>query len=187
MIGRPSTHDFMHFVDNNLIPNCSITRQDILAAEHIFGPDLGSLKGMTVQWKPCPVKVHTSNIPATIMAQYQWVTLATDVMYVKKIPFFISITCDIKFSTAQKLDSQKAPMLLDAVKKIQQVYQSWGFEIIHLLMDGQFDPICGDLASLGITLNTVANDKHVPVKQNMNFLTPSTIMMTTLRPKEWTH
>ena len=36
------------------------------------------------------------------------------------------------------------------------------FEIAHLLMDGQFEPIRGDLSSLGITLNTVANDKHVP-------------------------
>ena len=53
-------------------------------------------------------------------------------------------------------------MLLDVVKKIQQVYQCRGFEIVHLLMDRQFEPICGDLASLGITLNTVANDEHVP-------------------------
>ena len=29
-------------------------------------------------------------------------------------------------------------------------------------MDGQFEPIRGDLASLRITLNTVANDEHVP-------------------------
>ena len=69
---------------------------------------------------------------------------------------------DIKFSTAQNLNSQKTPMLLDAVKKIQQVYHCHGFEIIHLLMDGQFEPIRGDLSSLGITLNTVANDVHVP-------------------------
>ena len=69
---------------------------------------------------------------------------------------------DIKFSTAQKLDSQKTPMLLDAVKKIQQVYHHRGFEIVHLLMDRQFEPIHGELSSLGITLNTVANDKHVP-------------------------
>ena len=53
-------------------------------------------------------------------------------------------------------------MLLDAVKKIQQVYHRRGFEIAHLLMDRQFEPICGDLSSLGITLNTVANDEHVP-------------------------
>ena len=162
MIGRPSTRDFLHFVDNNLIPNCPITRDDILAAEHIFGPDLGSLKGKTVRRKPRPVKVHMTNIPATIMARYRRVTLAADVMYVNKLPFFISIARDIKFSTAQKLDSQKAPMLLDAVKKIQQVYLRRGFEIAHLLMDGQFEPIRGDLSSLGITLNTVANDEHVP-------------------------
>ena len=96
------------------------------------------------------------------MAGYQRVTLAADVMYVNKIPFFISIARDIKFSTAQKLDSQKVPMLLDAVKKIQQVYHRRGFEIAHLLMDGQFEPIRGDLSNLGITLNTVANDEHVP-------------------------
>ena len=162
MIGRPSTRDFLHFVDNNLIPNCPITRQDILVAEHIFGPDLGSLKGKTVRRKPRPVKVHTSNIPATIMSRYRHVTLAADVMYVNKIPFFVSIARDIKFSTTQKLDGQKTPMLLDAVKKIQQVYQHRGFEVVYLLMDGQFEPICGDLASLGITLNTVANDEHVP-------------------------
>ena len=53
-------------------------------------------------------------------------------------------------------------MLLDAVKKTQQVYHRRGFEIAHLLMDGQFEPIRGDLSSLGITLNTVANDEHVP-------------------------
>ena len=70
MIGRPSTQDFLHFVDNNLIPNCPITRDDILAVEHIFGPNLGSLKGKTVQRKPRPVKVHMTNIPATIMARY---------------------------------------------------------------------------------------------------------------------
>ena len=69
---------------------------------------------------------------------------------------------DIKFSMVQKLDNQKTPMLLDAVKKIQQVYHRRSFQIFHLLTDGQFQPIHGDLAGLGITLNTVANDEHVP-------------------------
>ena len=70
MIGHPSTCDFLHFVDHNLLPNCRITRWDILTTEHIFGPDLGSLKGKTVQWKLILVKVHTTSIPATIMEQY---------------------------------------------------------------------------------------------------------------------
>jgi hypothetical protein len=32
-IGRPSTRAFIKIVDNKLLPNCPITREDILAAE----------------------------------------------------------------------------------------------------------------------------------------------------------
>jgi hypothetical protein len=45
MIGRPSTSSFMKIVENNLLPNCPVTRRDIAMAEDIFGPDIGSLKG----------------------------------------------------------------------------------------------------------------------------------------------
>jgi hypothetical protein len=46
-VGRPSTKDFLWIVARNQLPNCPITRDDILAAEDIFGPDIGSLKGKT--------------------------------------------------------------------------------------------------------------------------------------------
>ena len=29
-------------------------------------------------------------------------------------------------------------------------------------MDGQFEPLLGDLAEMGLQLNTVSNDEHVP-------------------------
>ena len=41
--GRPSTQDLIKYVDKNLIPNCLVTRQDILRADDIFGPSTGSL------------------------------------------------------------------------------------------------------------------------------------------------
>jgi len=37
IIGRPSSEDFINYVEGNMIPNCNITRQDILRAEDIFG------------------------------------------------------------------------------------------------------------------------------------------------------
>ena len=51
-IGRPSTRTFIEIVEKKLLPNVPITRDDILAAEHIFGPDVGSLKGKTVHRTP---------------------------------------------------------------------------------------------------------------------------------------
>jgi hypothetical protein len=48
MIGRPSLRDYLHYVDNGLIPNCPITRDDVRTAKDIFGPNKGCLKRKTV-------------------------------------------------------------------------------------------------------------------------------------------
>jgi hypothetical protein len=42
-IGRPSTPDYIKYVENRLIPNCPITKEDIIHSEDILVPNLGSL------------------------------------------------------------------------------------------------------------------------------------------------
>jgi len=49
IIGRPSTEDFIKYIEGNMIPNCNITRQDILRTEDMFGTNLGSVKGKTTR------------------------------------------------------------------------------------------------------------------------------------------
>ena len=51
-IGRPNTRDFIRIVTTNQLPNCPVTKADIIAAEHIFGPDVGSIKGKTTRRRP---------------------------------------------------------------------------------------------------------------------------------------
>ena len=45
IIGRPNMNDYVKNVEKDLIPNCPITKEEIICAEDILGPNLGSLKG----------------------------------------------------------------------------------------------------------------------------------------------
>ena len=67
IIGHPSTRDFMKIIDNNLLPNFPLTRRDIIIAENMFGPDIGSLKGKTVCHASTPVDLSLVDVPSHIM------------------------------------------------------------------------------------------------------------------------
>jgi hypothetical protein len=94
---------------------------------------------------------------------YKQVTMAGDIMKINKIPFMMTISRHIKFGTNEKLENMKKETLVQCIRNIRAVYSMrLGFKITHILMDGQFETLRGDLAEMQITLNTVSNDKHVP-------------------------
>jgi hypothetical protein len=45
---------------------------------------------------------------------------------------------------------------------VTQTYVTRGFRITSMMVDGQFEPLRGELAGLGIAVNCVFRDKHVP-------------------------
>ena len=47
LLGRPTLKDLLWYIDNNLMKNCPVDRQDTIAADDIFGNDLGRVKGKT--------------------------------------------------------------------------------------------------------------------------------------------
>jgi hypothetical protein len=112
----------IHIVDNNLLPNCPISWKDIIAAKDIFGPNLGSLKGKTTRTNSEHVQSKHINIPINIMGRYRHITIARDIMFVNKITFFMTISRQIKFGTAEMIKSQIAVTLLKAIKQVNSAY-----------------------------------------------------------------
>ena len=107
ILGRPSTRSYLYIVEKYLLPNCPVTCRDIVAAENIFGPDVGSLKGKTVRRPGDPVADHIVDVPPGILTQDHGVLLGGDIMFVNKIPFFMTISRYIKFGTAEMLQIAK--------------------------------------------------------------------------------
>jgi len=101
VIRRPSTEDFIKYVEGNMIPNCDITREDILRAEDIFGPNLGSIKCKTTRRPTQHVNITWTRVPKEILQKYGEVTLDIDIMAINKIPFMITTSRHIHFGTAE--------------------------------------------------------------------------------------
>jgi hypothetical protein len=161
-IGRPSTKHFIEIVTSNQLPNCPVTKADIIAAEHLFGPDVGSLKGKTVRRRPHLAKPTIEPLPPQIMSQYRSVTLAADVMYVNGIPMLVTISRNLRrFATVEALPNRNIATLVKGVKAVATVYKRASFSIAATLMDGEFEAMRGDLADLGIALNETARDEDV--------------------------
>ena len=160
-LGRPSTADFIRYIEQKMIKNCPVTAQDVRNAERILGPDLGSLKGKTPRTKPPPIRVQHVEIPPSIMDHYKDVTLSVDIMKVTKIPFLMSISRHIKFGTAGRLDTMKNDHILKHFKLIIGTYAIRGFRVTLMLGDNQFESMRSDIADLHAQLHIVARDDHV--------------------------
>jgi hypothetical protein len=140
LVGRPELKDFLHHLDNNALPNCPIQRQAAINAHAIFGRDVNSLKGkITKQQLKAIIGAVANNLPQTIMEHYREITLCIDIMFVNQIPFFMSISKHIRFLTCELLENQKAPSLIQALKRIYGIYRKRGFVITNILGDGKFE------------------------------------------------
>ena len=121
-ISQPSTKQFICIVTTNQLLNCPIIKADILAAEHIFGPDVGSLKGKTVCSQPHVAQPTVDPLPPQIMSQYHHVTLTADVMYINGIPMLVTVSHNIWFGTVEALPNCHLPTLIKGIKSVATMY-----------------------------------------------------------------
>ncbi len=136
MIRNPSKGDFKGMVSGNLIKNCPIMTTNNTNARTIFGPDLASIQGKTVQWMPVPVVADYVTVPCLLVEQNKVVTMAADVFFVDGMAFLITVLCRIKFITTEHVPVPMATNLSKHPTRVLQVYERAGFRVRNILMDG---------------------------------------------------
>ena len=162
IVGNPSTNDLKAIVSANQIANCPITVDDIDRAETIYGPSVPILKGKTTRRSPDRVVSDYLNIPKKVIEANKNVDLSGDIFFINKIPFFTTVSDNIKFTTTEFLPNRKIKNILKATEHVKALYTSRGFQVKTLLMDGEFVPLRQPVADLSIALNVTSANEHVP-------------------------
>ena len=138
--------------------------EDAGVAEKIWGPNIAALKGKTTRSTPEPVKSDLVAIPTEIREIHRIVTLSIDVFFVNKIPFLLTLSRKICFTTVTHLSDQKAATIFAAFKSIFMYYLQKGFQIMTVTADNQFAPLAELMYELpgAPTLNLTSANEHEP-------------------------
>ena len=137
-LSHPSITDFKWILRTNQIKDCPVTVQDAEVALKIWGPNIAALKGKTTRRTPDPVVMDNVAIPTQIRELHHEVTLAVDIIFVNGIPFFLTISKKLYFTTVTHLGSRKSEEIEKAFVDMFQYYLQRGFQITTVLADGEF-------------------------------------------------
>ena len=83
-------------------------------------------------------------------------------MFVNRIPFMLTVTRLLLMGTVENIPSTKSTYTLKAIKYVAQLYNKRGLKIVRILLDGQFEPLRGELSTMSIDINIVSTSEHVP-------------------------
>ena len=161
MMAHPMEEKFKkHVVSSaHVVRNFNLSLQDIANANALFVPNRGSLKGKTIRRKPGKVRPEYVSIPRAFYERIKNVTLAADVMFVNGLPFFVTLSRDIKLVSVEFLPSRTADQLCSSLRKVIRIYRRGGYMIRTSLMDMEFEPLVDILDE--IVVNTTAAREHV--------------------------
>ena len=138
LLGFPLEIYFENMVRSNMIFNCPVTFSDVKNAKLIFGPDITSLKGISVMRKPASVITDYIEIPREILESSKEMEVSTDIMLIKKLPFLASISRRPKFTTIEYLSSKNEIVLVTSINKIVSYYISHGLHVVKMFVDPEF-------------------------------------------------
>jgi hypothetical protein len=108
--------DINWVIRRNQIKDCPVTIQDIDFATKIWGKNIAALKGKTTLSKTYPVARDYVKVPKELLKLHKEVFLTTDIFFVNKIPFFLTLSRKICFTAVNHLADRTVPQIFKAFK-----------------------------------------------------------------------
>ena len=105
MVVTPSPSNYEGMVRGNLIKKCPVTAADLTTAQSIHGIDVHSLQEETTQRQPRAVVTDFIAIPGEIRNRHRTVVLTADIVFIRRLPFMVTLSRGICFGKIQYLRS----------------------------------------------------------------------------------
>jgi hypothetical protein len=141
--------DFKWVIRSNQIKKIPVTVQYIDVDLNICGKNIAALKGKTTRRNTIPVARDYVKVPLDLMNLHKEVFLTTYIFFVNKNPFFLTLSCNITFTSVNHLTERTMPQIFKAFKEIYQYFLQRGFHKIESFPGG---PV----------VNLASANKHVP-------------------------
>ena len=77
------------------------------------------------------------------------------------MPLLVTLSRNVKFGMVEAVTDRKEASLMKSIATVVTLYRKAGFMVTTALMDGEFVPLRGGHAEIGITLNETSRDEHV--------------------------
>jgi hypothetical protein len=150
-------------IQSSQIKDCSVTLQYIDVARKIWGNNIAALKGKTTRSKSILVARDYVKVPMELMKIHNEVFLTTDILFVNNIPFFLTLSHKICFTSFNHLADRTVPHIFKAFKEMYQYYLQRGFHIKTVHADGEFAPLKPLIESMpgGPMVNLESANEHV--------------------------
>ena len=107
-----------------MIPNCPVTKGDILRAENIFGKNVGSLQGKTTRKKMPRVTTAYEDLPTGMLERHGQVTLETNIH--QRSPICRHNVTQHTFCTAELIKNEKGATIAASIKQVILMYKKEG-------------------------------------------------------------
>ena len=131
-----------------------MSHENVSHAKAIFGPNISGLKGRATRKRPHRVVRGRCKIPRDFYRLNKFVTVTADMMFVSGIPFFVTYSKSIKYTTVEFIPNRTAGQLANSLMKVVYGYARGEFVVNLMLMDQEFEKI-KDVLPL-VEVNTTA-------------------------------